>query len=128
MRPERFAHVKRLLAEVSDLPEDERTAYLDASCEGDDALRAEVEALLDHRADSPEILENNIDGGIPVWPSFYMIGKNGEILISLKGKDLKDRIISEQFKRSGAPEARKRELDQLATSVSDFENILMIVK
>ncbi len=77
---------------------------------------------------SPEILENNIDGGIPVWPSSYMIGKNGELMISLKGKDLKDRIKSEQFKLSHAPEARKKELFQLAASVSDFENILMIVK
>ena len=57
MRPERFAHVKRLLAEVSDLPENERKAYLEVSCEDDEGLRAEVEALLDHRADSPGILE-----------------------------------------------------------------------
>ena len=57
MRPERFAHVKRLLAEVSELPEDERKAYLEISCEGDEALKAEVEALLDHSADSPQILE-----------------------------------------------------------------------
>ena len=51
---------------------------------------------------SPEILENNIDGGVPVWPAFYMIGKNGEILISLKGKDLKERVKSEQFKAQRA--------------------------
>ena len=42
----------------------------------------------------PEILDNNLDGGSPVWPLSYMIGNEGEILISLKGKDLKERISS----------------------------------
>jgi hypothetical protein len=77
---------------------------------------------------SSEILENNIDGGVPVWPAFYMIGKNGEILISLKGKDLKERVESEQFKKSGAPESKKNGLRQLSNLVSDSEDILMIVK
>ncbi len=77
---------------------------------------------------SPEILENDIDGGMPVWPLSYMIGNNGEILISLKGQELKDRTKSEQFKNSAAPESKKNELKQLAASVSDNEDILMIIK
>ena len=77
---------------------------------------------------SPEILENDIDGGIPVWPSAYMIGKSGELLISLKGNEIKERVKSEHFKLSGALEARKMELVQLASSVSNLEDILMIVK
>lgn len=77
---------------------------------------------------SPEILENNIDGGVPVWPLSYMIGNNGEILISLKGKELKDRVTSDQFKHSGAPEGKKQELEKLAASVSNDEDILMIIK
>jgi hypothetical protein len=77
---------------------------------------------------SPEIIENNIDGGMPVWPSSYMISKNGEILISLKGRDLKDRIKSKEFKLSGAPASKKRELEILATSVSGTEDILMIIQ
>ncbi|MDP3003381.1 MAG: DUF4933 domain-containing protein [Bacteroidales bacterium] len=76
----------------------------------------------------PEILENNLDGSIPVWPLSYMIGNNGEILIPLKGKELKDRITSEHFKLSAAPVAKKNELKQLASMVSDTEDILMIVK
>ncbi len=63
---------------------------------------------------SPEILENNIDGGLPVWPLSYMIGNNGEILMSLKGKDLKDRLVSKQFKLSGATDVKKKELERLA--------------
>ena len=77
---------------------------------------------------SPEILKNNFDGGLPVWPSSYMIGNNGEMLISLKGKELKDRVKSEQFKVSKAPEAKKKELEKLAGAVSNNEDILMIVK
>jgi hypothetical protein len=77
---------------------------------------------------SPEILRNDIDGGLPVWPSSYMIGNNGEIMISLKGKDLKDRIKSEHFKVSDAPAVKKCELEKLAGSVSDSGDILMIIK
>jgi len=77
---------------------------------------------------SPDILENNLDGGLPIWPLSYMTGNNGEILISLKGKELKDRVASEQFKLSGAPEAKKDELVKLARSVSGTEDLLMIIK
>jgi hypothetical protein len=76
----------------------------------------------------PEILENDIDGGIPVWPSYYEIGKNGSMLLSVKGKTLKKRIKSEQFKLSDATETKKNELRQLAGSVSDYEDILMVIK
>lgn len=75
-----------------------------------------------------EILENNIDGGLPVWPLAYMIGNNGEILLSLKGKDLKERINSKEFKMSTAPESPKKELSKLAGSVSESEDILMIIQ
>jgi hypothetical protein len=77
---------------------------------------------------SPEILENNLDGGLPVWPLSYMVGNNGEILLSLKGKDLKDRINSKEFKISPAPESKKKELEKLAGSVSASEDILMIIQ
>jgi hypothetical protein len=77
---------------------------------------------------SPEILENNLDGGLPVWPLSYMIGNNGEILMSLKGRELKDHVVSEQFRLSRAPEAKKKELEKLAGSVSVNEDILMIIK
>jgi len=77
---------------------------------------------------NPEILENNIDGGISVWPSYYEIGKNGEILLSVKGRTLKKRTQSDQFKLSDAPEARKNELKLLATSVSENEDIIMLIK
>jgi hypothetical protein len=75
-----------------------------------------------------EIVENNIDGGIPVWPSSAQIGKNGEILISLKGKALKERVSSEKFRNSTAPETKKQELKKFADTVTETEDILMIIK
>jgi hypothetical protein len=77
---------------------------------------------------SPDILENNIDGGVPVWPSSYMVGNNGEILISLKGIDLKERVESVPFEKSQVPESKKNKLKQLAAKVSEIEDILMIIK
>jgi hypothetical protein len=77
---------------------------------------------------SPEILENNIDGGVPVWPLSYMISKKGEIMIPLKGSDLKARVKSKEFKLSGASEDNKKELEKLAGLVSDADDILMIIR
>jgi hypothetical protein len=57
-----------------------------------------------------------------------MIGNNGEMLISLKGIELKNRVTSEQFKVSKAPEVKKKELEKLAQAVKNNEDILMIVK
>jgi hypothetical protein len=76
----------------------------------------------------PDILKNNIDGGVPVWPSSYMISKNGEIMISFSGTELKNWIKSEKFKSSKAPEARKKELERFIEAVKNNEDILMIVK
>jgi hypothetical protein len=77
---------------------------------------------------SPEILENDLDGGVPAWPLSYMFGNNEELLIPLKGKELKDRVNSEYFKLSGAPVTMKKKLEKLAGLVSDNEDILMIIK
>jgi hypothetical protein len=77
---------------------------------------------------SPEILDNDMDGGVPVWPSSYMISKNGEMMIPLKGKDIKARVKSEQFRFSGANETKKALFKKMADLVSDYEDILMIIK
>jgi hypothetical protein len=77
---------------------------------------------------NPEILENDLDAGVPVWPSFYMMGNRGEILNSLKGKEIKDRVSSGMFKRSAAPARNKSTLEKLAAEVKDDDDILMIIK
>jgi hypothetical protein len=77
---------------------------------------------------SPEILENNIDGGVPVWPSFYMMGNRGEILYSMKGREIKERVRSAFFQSSNAPPEKKLRLEKLAASITNNSNILMIIK
>ena len=77
--------------------------------------------------DAPVLL-NDIDGGYPVWPISYQIGSKGEIALSLKGSDLKSQVKSKQFTDSAAPADKKEKLRQLADSVADEDDILMIVK
>jgi hypothetical protein len=74
------------------------------------------------------ILVNNIDGGYPVWPLSYQVASNGEIMLSLKGSDLKSKVKSSGFQKSAAPADKKVKLKQLAISVSDLDDILMIVQ
>jgi hypothetical protein len=77
--------------------------------------------------DAP-ILLNDIDGGYPVWPLSYQIGSKGEIMLSLKGSDLKSQVKSKQFIESVAPSDKKERLKQIADSVNEEDDILMIVK
>jgi len=77
---------------------------------------------------SPEILVNNIDGGFSVWPYPYMIGSNGEIMVSLKGSELKEHVNSKLFINSKAPINKKNELKRFTQSISNSDDILMIVK
>lgn len=77
---------------------------------------------------SAPILENNIDGGPSVWPLSYSIGSKGEIMLSLKGNELKSEVKSDRFQKSTAPADKKEKLKQLANAVSDLDDILMIVQ
>jgi hypothetical protein len=77
--------------------------------------------------DAPVLL-NDIDGGYPVWPLSYQIGSKGEIMLSLKGSDLKSKVKSKKFTDSAAPADKKEKLKQLAGSVADEDDILMIIK
>ncbi|NCA77674.1 MAG: hypothetical protein EOM90_15180 [Alphaproteobacteria bacterium] len=76
----------------------------------------------------PDILKNNLDGGMSVWPSSWMVGNHGEILISLKGKELKEHVKSAAFSASTAPAAKKNQLLKLIQSLRDDEDILMVVE
>ena len=46
MTPERWSHVRRLLARALDEPPEQRKAFVDRECAGDEVLRAEVHSLL----------------------------------------------------------------------------------
>jgi hypothetical protein len=75
-----------------------------------------------------EILENNIDGGMPVWPLSYMVSYKGELIIPLKGEELKKRVASDTFRKSEASTEKKKELEKLAASLTPDDDVLMIVK
>lgn len=57
MSTERFGRLKRLLIIVTGLPGNDRPAYLDKVCEGDPALRRELESLLAHEASAEDLLK-----------------------------------------------------------------------
>jgi hypothetical protein len=61
MSPEQWANVKSILNECLDLPPDRRQAHLDAACDGDSEIRAEVKSLLEsHSAAGEEFLETSV--------------------------------------------------------------------
>ncbi|WP_167612118.1 DUF4933 domain-containing protein [Maribellus sediminis] len=77
---------------------------------------------------SPNILENDIDGGLPVWPSTYNSDKGNEILIPVFGHELKQHVNSDKYLHSNAPEEKKSALKKLSEEVADHERILMVIK
>jgi hypothetical protein len=76
---------------------------------------------------SAEVLLNDLDGGVPVWPLSYQVSSKDELLIPLRGKDLKARVKSDEFRKSKAPSGKKEELIKMAQLVRDNDDILMIV-
>lgn len=75
-----------------------------------------------------DLLTNDLDGGVAVWPEAYMINKSGEIMVSLKGKELKNHIQSSEFKNSKSVLSKKESLAIFANRCLDQDDILMIVK
>lgn len=57
MEPERWQRVERLYHAALDLTEDERATFLSESCTGDEALRREVESLLQQEEHAAGFLE-----------------------------------------------------------------------
>ena len=77
---------------------------------------------------STNILENDIDGGLSVWPTTYNSDNGNEILVPLFGHELKQHVNSDKYLHSNAPEEKKAALKKLSEAVTDDERILMIIK
>ncbi|MBV8553428.1 MAG: serine/threonine protein kinase [Acidobacteriaceae bacterium] len=60
MTPEEWQHVKRILDAALDIAPDDQAAFLDQACEGDSALRSEVESLLVSFANSGTFIERPV--------------------------------------------------------------------
>jgi len=76
-------------------------------------------------------IDNNLDGGPYLEPTFYFQINNEEYLVSsINAFDLKAHVASEAFKNSTPkyPE-KKSELEKLANNLNDNDNpVLMLVK
>ena len=75
-----------------------------------------------------ELLVNDLDGGVCVWAESHMINKKGEIMVSLKGEDLKEHVNSTLYLDSSASLDKKEQLKLFANSLSNQDDVLMIVK
>src|SRR5712692_9876048 len=58
MTPERFQRIERVYHSVLERQEDQRAAFLEEACAGDDALRLEVESLLAQEQKGEQLLES----------------------------------------------------------------------
>ncbi|HEV8715657.1 MAG TPA: protein kinase, partial [Candidatus Binatia bacterium] len=56
MNPERWQEIKRLYNSALELESDQREAYLEEACAGDESLRKEIERLLAQQAEAEDLL------------------------------------------------------------------------
>ncbi len=71
-------------------------------------------------------IENDIDGGLPVWPE--TITPDGKAYRVFEGWELKDHVKSDEFLNSSAPAEKKEFITRLAETTSDAETIIMILE
>ena len=71
-------------------------------------------------------IENDIDGGLPIWPK--QANHKGKIYKSFEGWELKRHVNSEQFKNSEVSPGKKEQIFRMAESVGDAETIIMIIE
>jgi eukaryotic-like serine/threonine-protein kinase len=92
MTPERYRQVGQIYLAALELKPDERAAYLAEACAGDEALRREVESLLEYQARSGGLLDQpilqNAAQAMADAPTTNVIGQNfGHYrILSLLGK------------------------------------------
>jgi hypothetical protein len=74
----------------------------------------------------PEGILNDLDGGILFWPEF--ITPQGEMMKLVSGKNIKDYINSEAFKKGPATSDQRRKQVSLANGLKDRDMVVIIVK
>src|ERR1051325_1761634 len=80
MSDERWRKTEDIFHEALELAPEARSAFVAAACDGDDALRREVESLLDHdRENEPLEFDGLPEGGMPESVAhFRILDKLGE--------------------------------------------------
>jgi serine/threonine protein kinase len=81
MTPEKWDKVSELFHSASELPAEERAAFLDAACDGDSTLRAEIESLLAAGTEAGDFISKPIAGNfIPEFAEHLKSLSPGSIL------------------------------------------------
>jgi eukaryotic-like serine/threonine-protein kinase len=121
MTPERWARIKSVLAEALEEPPDNRSAYLDRSCAGDQDLRREVELCLEHERELspqflndiviPRALANVLTAGSVLWVGRRIgayktielvgVGGMGEVYRSYRADDQYRKEVALKIVRAG---------------------------
>jgi len=71
-------------------------------------------------------IENDIDGGLPVWPE--LITPDGRVYKVFEGWELKKHFKSEKFRQTEIPAEKRTFLNQLAKTAGNAETIIMILE
>ncbi len=71
-------------------------------------------------------IENDIDGGLPVWPE--LVTQDGKIYKVFEGWELKKHVESKEFQDAEIPAEKKDFLKHLAKVAGDAETIIMILE
>jgi hypothetical protein len=74
----------------------------------------------------PEGIPNDLDGGMSFWPE--LITPQGEMMKLISGKNLKDYVNSEAFKKGPATSDQRKNQISLANGIKDRDMIVIIVK
>lgn len=137
MTPDRWAVVKKVLQSALDRPASERSGFVAEICGDDDALRAEVERLLQAEVEAGEFLERSpsapaslIGTTVGTYKILEMLGVGGmgEVYLARDtrlGRRVALKFLSSQF-TSDPARVRRFHLEARAASALNHPNILTI--
>ncbi len=129
MTDERWKQVETLFRQALEREPHERDAYLDRVCAGDEALRGEVESLLEHAENAGSFIEKPVIGGTQIlvgrtlgsYRILESIGKGGmgevwKALDTKLGREVAIKTLPEEFAKDEERLARfEREARLLAS-------------
>jgi hypothetical protein len=75
---------------------------------------------------APEGIINDLDGGMPLWPEF--ITPQGEMMMLVSGKMMKDYVNSAGFKEAVISDEKRQKQIEMASGLRVTDMIIMIVK
>ncbi len=142
MTPELWQRVKSVFDSVSELPADERQAFLEKNCAGDPVLRAEVESLLDSLGAAENFIESPVvppvakpmRGGTTIGP--YRIvqvlgeGGMGTVYQAVRVDDLYRKLVAIKVIKAGLNSdfaIRKFETERQILAHLDHPNITKLL-